>query len=170
MDDDDEAPAWVLQWEDRWNNESGAGWAISHDGNVLGQLSLRRVDLPSGAGEISYGALPRAREQGVVSKTLLGLSAPEFEIADFHRLELSHSVDNPASCAVDRRCCHLHEGTKRQQAPHLDGWHDMYLHAGLSRAANSRWPGSLCGETVGDSLSGHDWIYHSRSTHPTLVI
>lgn len=127
-----EARAWVLHWEGRWENESGAGWAISHRGEVVGQISLRRVDLSAGSGEISYWALPNARGHGFASKALSALTVWAFVTAGFHRLELSHSVDNPASGAVARKCGYRYEGTKRQQALHIDGWHDMHLHARLS--------------------------------------
>ncbi|MFJ2620162.1 GNAT family N-acetyltransferase [Glutamicibacter sp. NPDC087344] len=127
-----EAHAWVLHWEDRWKNESGAGWAITLHGEIVGQVSLRRIDLSAGSAEISYWILPSARGRGLAAKALLTLTAWAFETIGIHRLELSHSVDNPASCKVAQKCGYLHEGTKRKQALHVDGWHDMHLHARLS--------------------------------------
>lgn len=127
-----EARAWVRHWKDRWENESGAGWAITHRSEVVGQISFRRIDLPAGSGEISYWTLPSARGHGFASRALQALTAWAFTTAGFHRLELSHSVDNPVSCKVAHNCGYLHEGTKRKQAMHIDGWHDMHLHARLS--------------------------------------
>jgi RimJ/RimL family protein N-acetyltransferase len=48
-----------------------------------------------------------------------------------HRLELSHSTVNPASCRVAENAGYAMEGIKRGEALHADGWHDMHLHARL---------------------------------------
>lgn len=48
-----------------------------------------------------------------------------------HRLELAHSVRNPASCRVADKAGYRLEGTKRQEGRHADGWHDMHPHARL---------------------------------------
>jgi RimJ/RimL family protein N-acetyltransferase len=49
-----------------------------------------------------------------------------------HRIEVHHSTRNPASCRVAERAGYPLEGTKRSQALHTDGWHDMHLHARLA--------------------------------------
>lgn len=50
-----------------------------------------------------------------------------------HRVHLEHSVGNPASCRVAERAGFTLEGTQRSAALHLDGWHDMHLHARVAR-------------------------------------
>ena len=52
-----------------------------------------------------------------------------FETLGLHRIEVDHSVENPASCRVATRAGFRLEGTKRGDALHADGWHDMHLHA-----------------------------------------
>lgn len=128
----EEAKTWVLHWADRWNSESGAGWAVTREREVLGQISLRRVDLTNGSGELSYWVLPQGRGAGVAAKALNELSMWAFRTAGFHRLELAHSINNPASCRVAQKCGYFLEGIKRQQALHADGWHDMHSHARLA--------------------------------------
>jgi ribosomal-protein-alanine N-acetyltransferase len=49
----------------------------------------------------------------------------------FHRLELTHSLANAASCRVAHKVGYRLEGTLRQHGLHADGWHDMHLHARL---------------------------------------
>ncbi len=44
-------------------------------------------------------------------------------------MELDHSTLNHASCRVATKVGFVVEGTKRAQALHLDGWHDMHAHA-----------------------------------------
>jgi ribosomal-protein-alanine N-acetyltransferase len=39
---------------------------------------------------------------------------------------------NPVSCRVAENAGYRLEGTKRAEAMHADGWHDMHLHARLS--------------------------------------
>ena len=126
-----EALKWVEQWAVRWEAESGAGWAIERAGLLLGQISLRRIDLPSGSAELSYWVLPAARGAGVATQALRCLSTWALREAGFHRLELAHAVGNTASCKVAIQSGYALEGTKRRQALHLDGWHDMHLHAQL---------------------------------------
>lgn len=46
-----------------------------------------------------------------------------------HRIEVAHSTRNPTSCRVAEKAGYPWEGTKRSQALHSDGWHDMHLHA-----------------------------------------
>ncbi|WP_268243668.1 GNAT family N-acetyltransferase [Arthrobacter sp. AQ5-05] len=128
----DDAKEWVLHWTARWQDESGAGWAITRGGEAIGQISLRRIDLENGSGEFSYWILPEGRGANVAPLALSKLSAWAFGRAGFHTLELAHSVNNPASCRVAQKSGYPAEGVKRQQVHHADGWHDMHTHARLA--------------------------------------
>jgi ribosomal-protein-alanine N-acetyltransferase len=127
----DEAVAWIGQWPGRWRAESGAGWAIA-DEQVLGQISLRRIELTEGLAEISYWVLPAARGRHLAARALQLVSRWAFEVVGLHRIEVQHSTRNAASCRVAERAGFPVEGTKRSQALHADGWHDMHLHARLA--------------------------------------
>jgi RimJ/RimL family protein N-acetyltransferase len=127
-----EAGAWISTWPGRWNTETGAGWAVAGPGGVVGQISLRRVDLVEGLGELSYWVLPAARGQRVATRALGALTGWALGPLGLHRLELAHSTLNEASCRVARKAGYRLEGTKRQEALHADGWHDMHLHARLA--------------------------------------
>lgn len=126
----DEAHAWLTSWPQRWQAETGAGWAVTDTGGVLGQISLRRLHLDSGIAEVSYWVLPHARGNHVASRALTALTAWSFDIG-LHRLELNHSTANPASCAVARRAGYPSEGIARREGHHADGWHDTHRHARL---------------------------------------
>jgi RimJ/RimL family protein N-acetyltransferase len=129
-----EAAAWVAQWPGRWHSETGAGWAVADDAGsaVLGQISLRTIDLADGIAEISYWVLPAARGRNVAARALTVLGEWAFGVLGLHRIEVQHSTRNVASCRVAGRAGYPVEGTKRSQALHADGWHDMHLHARIA--------------------------------------
>ncbi|WP_239134206.1 GNAT family N-acetyltransferase [Rugosimonospora africana] len=137
---EDEARDWIAAWPLRWRGETGAGWAVLDvgldadvdAGPVAGQISLRRVNLGDGLAEVSYWVLPHARGRGVASRALSALTAWCFATLGLHRIEVYHSTANPASCRVAQRAGFAAEGTKRSEARHADGWHDMHLHARLA--------------------------------------
>jgi RimJ/RimL family protein N-acetyltransferase len=129
---EDEARAWVDSWHGRWAQESGGGWAIASASGLLGQISLRRLNLMDGLGEVSYWVSPAARGHRVATRALCALSVWVFDHLGLHRVELTHSTMNPASCRVAGNAGYKFEGTKRREALHRDGWHDMHLHARLA--------------------------------------
>jgi RimJ/RimL family protein N-acetyltransferase len=140
---DDEAERWIAHWPGRWRDETGAGWAVLDPGpievgqvdvglSVSGQFSLRRIDLAVGLAEVSYWVLPGARRRGVASRALSAVTAWSFGTLGLHRVEVAHSTANAASCRVAERAGFPAEGTKRGEALHADGWHDMHLHARLA--------------------------------------
>jgi RimJ/RimL family protein N-acetyltransferase len=128
----DEAREWITQWEPRWRSETDAGWAITEDDRVVGQIGLRHIDLAEGLAKISYWVLPEARGRRLAPRALAALTGWGFSELGLHRLELSHSTANTASCRVAEQCGYLLEGTRRGEARHADGWHDMHAHARLA--------------------------------------
>jgi RimJ/RimL family protein N-acetyltransferase len=128
---DDEARDWLAAWPGRWRGETGAGWAVLDTEGVVGQISLRRVDLVEGLADVSYWVLPGARGRRIAARALSAVTAWSFATLRLHRVELSHSTANVASCRVAQYADFAAEGTKRGEARHADGWHDMHLHARL---------------------------------------
>jgi [ribosomal protein S5]-alanine N-acetyltransferase len=128
---EDEARAWIDSWSGRWNRESGCGWAVAVGSRLLGQISLRRLSLPDGVAELSYWVASAARGRGLATRALRALSDWVFDQLCLHRVELNHSVANPASCRVAEKAGYALEGIKRREGLHVDGWHDMHLHARL---------------------------------------
>ncbi|MEU4425916.1 GNAT family N-acetyltransferase [Actinoplanes sp. NPDC024001] len=130
--DEAEAREWIARWPGRWNAETGAGWAVTADGSVAGQISLRRIDLEEGLAEVSYWVLPSARGRRIAPRALAALAEWSFGTLKLYRLELSHSMLNTASCRVAEVAGFPAEGTQRGAARHADGWHDMHGHARLA--------------------------------------
>ena len=130
--DDAEAKGWIRSRRDGWRNETRVDWAVTERDGVLGRIGLTRIDLAEGLGEVVYWVLPGARGHGVASRALCAMSDWAFDRMGFNRLELTHSTENLASCRVAHTALYGLEGTQRRRALHLDGWHDMHLHARLA--------------------------------------
>jgi RimJ/RimL family protein N-acetyltransferase len=120
-----EALDWIAAWPKRWHEESGCGWAAATPDNVLGQISLRTINLDEGTAEISYWVVPEARGRRVAPRALTALTTWSFDVLGLHRIEVSHSTQNPASCRVAEQAGYIAEGVKRSEALHADGWHCM---------------------------------------------
>ncbi|CAN5648160.1 GNAT family N-acetyltransferase [soil metagenome] len=133
LDSVDEAHAWIAGHRAGWEAETSANWAIVAPGSVrpVGRIALTTLDLPGARGEVSYWLIAAARGQGLVTRSLLALTTWSFGELGLERIELKHSVDNPASCRVAERAGFAAEGTMRRALFHDDGWHDMHLHARL---------------------------------------
>jgi RimJ/RimL family protein N-acetyltransferase len=128
---DQEAADWIDSWPARWRDEMDAAWAVLDGNTVVGQVGLRRVDLAEGLAAVSYWVVPVARGRRVAPRALRALTEWTFGTLGLHRLALSHSTANVASCRVAQRAGFAAEGTKRGEGRHADGWHDMHLHARL---------------------------------------
>ncbi|WP_249228162.1 GNAT family N-acetyltransferase [Kutzneria sp. CA-103260] len=126
---DDEASTWIANWPRRWSAETGAGWAVVDGDKMAGQISLRLIDLQDGRAEVSYWVLPHARGRRTASRALQALTEWSFGTLGLHRIEVLHSTANEPSCRVATAAGYGLEGTKRSEAKHADGWHDMHLHA-----------------------------------------
>jgi RimJ/RimL family protein N-acetyltransferase len=126
----DHVREWFELYRQAWAQETGASWAVTRaGGEVLGRIALGRMNLDDGVAGCAYWVLPAARGAGVASRALTAVSAWALGEAGFHRLHLSHSTRNNASCRVAVKSGFLLEGTKRSDAVHSDGRHDMHLHA-----------------------------------------
>nr|WP_184988355.1 GNAT family N-acetyltransferase [Sphaerisporangium rubeum] len=129
---EDQAARLIGVWQARWRLETGASWAVTEQGVVLGRVGLRTVDLALGIGEVAYWTLPAARRRGVTARAVSELARWALDDLGLHRLELRHSMANVASCRVAGRAGFTAEGVLRSALLHADGWHDMHIH-GLVR-------------------------------------
>jgi len=127
----------IAEWTDAWKSETGASWAITRtsDDFAIGQVGLRAVDVVGGEAEIWYWVAPESRGVGAASSALNALSEWLLDDLGLQRLELEHSIHNPASCHVASSAGYELEGTMKSALLHSDGWHDMHLHARISHVA-----------------------------------
>lgn len=131
-----EAGEWIDGWIKAWPEERHAYWAVADTATdaVVARVALHAVALADGGAEVAYWTMPFARGRGVITRAVTALADWCFDEVGLHRLELTHSVDNEASCRVAAKTGFAYEGTRRSSLLHEDGWHDMHLH-GLVRKA-----------------------------------
>ncbi|MEU7151322.1 GNAT family N-acetyltransferase [Streptomyces sp. NPDC045456] len=129
----------IARWHQRWHDEQAAIWAVAgtEDGPAVGLAGLADLDLGGGSAEFLYWLLPAGRGRGLAVSATVRISRWALEDLGLHRLRLTHSVANPASCRVAVRAGFRLEGTMRSALLHADGWHDEHLHA---RVAGDAWP------------------------------
>lgn len=128
----DEARKLIGAWKHGWRRHTAVSWAVVRPADrdrVLGQVGFRALYPVDGMAEVSYWVVPGQRQQGVASRATRALA--DWAVDDLHleRLELVHSTRNQASCRVAEAAGFEAEGTKRHLQKHVDGWHDMHLHA-----------------------------------------
>jgi RimJ/RimL family protein N-acetyltransferase len=143
MDSDGEARAWIAGWAKRWEDETDASWAIveDRDGQPVGQVGLRTVLLSDASAQLSYWVLPGARGTGIAGRAVRALTRWAFDSLGLNRLFLLHSTANLASCRVAGKASFGVEGTLRGSMLHVDGWHDVHMHARLR--TDTDWPPKL---------------------------
>ncbi|GII99710.1 RimJ/RimL family protein N-acetyltransferase [Sediminihabitans luteus] len=124
-----EARAWVVARGDLWTTESGAEWAVTAGGELVGRCGLNYLDLDAGVGTVAYWVAPAARRRGIATAALRAVVRWAFDEAGLQRLVLDHSTHNAASCTVAEGAGFACEGTERASVRHADGWHDMHRHA-----------------------------------------
>ncbi|GAB3254162.1 GNAT family N-acetyltransferase [Kineosporia babensis] len=128
LSDRAEATAWIETAGLRWAQEQGANWAVTEDGQLLGRIGFRMLDLAGGEAEVAYWVAPQARGRRVATRAL-GALIGWARSQGLHRLTLMHSTLNLASCKVAQHCGFRDEGTSLRSVLHEDGWHDMHHHA-----------------------------------------
>jgi RimJ/RimL family protein N-acetyltransferase len=141
-----EARVWVTSWAGRWAAETGAGWAVTRNDSVIARMGLRWISLEEGFAEAAYWTVPAARGRNVAARALRAVSSWMLTTGGLHRLELNHSVANAGSCRVASKAGYRYEGTRRRQALHRDGWHDMHLHALLAEDLSEKLSDHLPGK------------------------
>ncbi|WP_350204889.1 GNAT family protein [Streptomyces sp. 2P-4] len=121
----------IVQWGRRWRTEEAAVWAIAppRGERPVGLVGLGDVDLAGGSAEFVYWLLPEGRGHGVMAAAVARVSRWALDELGLHRLRITHSVRNEASCRVALQAGFPLEGTMRSALLHADGWHDEHLHA-----------------------------------------
>ncbi|MGW7414062.1 GNAT family N-acetyltransferase [Streptomyces sp. NPDC054863] len=135
----EEAERRIERWAERWRSEASAVFAIAEPGGgeVVGSAGVADIRLAQGLGEIVYRLLPAGRGRGTVVEAALRLTRWALDDLGLHRVRLTHSTANPASCRVAEKAGFTYEGTMRSALLHADGWHDEHLHA---RVQGDPWP------------------------------
>lgn len=126
-----------------WSSGTHASWGVFGTGRpedeVLGSISIHRIDVPQGRAEIGYWTSPSARGRGVATGAVRAVVGWGFEQLNLFRIALTHAVANEASCRVAGKVGFALEGVMRASFVYGDGRrHDEHLH-GLLRS-DPPWP------------------------------
>ncbi len=130
----EEAHEWISACQSGWAEESQASWALAdmESDELLGRVSIKVLDRGDGLAGVAYWMLPAARGRGLCTTAVKMVCRWAFEEVGFHRIEVDHSMRNEASCRVAMKSGFREEGIRRSTALHVDGWHDMHVHALLA--------------------------------------
>lgn len=116
-----------------WTTGDHASWALVDGTDLLGSISLHRIDREQEHGELGYWVAPAARGHGLA--VLAAEAVCRWAFADFglHRTQLFHAVENTASARVAEKAGFTCEGRLRQSHRYGDGLrHDELLWARLA--------------------------------------
>lgn len=124
----------VQRYAGAWSDGEGVAWAISSgSGDLVGSLRFALHDSGLGCGSVGYWLSPEVRGRGIATRALVLGTRFVLDRLGWHRIELSHAVENESSCAVARRAAYRAEGVLRDGMRYpVDGrWSDEHLHARL---------------------------------------
>jgi RimJ/RimL family protein N-acetyltransferase len=128
------AGSWCVRGSD-WSDGSHATFAIvDGDDRYVGNISLAGIDLEyQRSASVGYRVAPWRRNRGAAGHALAAITRWGFQGLGLERIELPHSVANPASCRVAGKCGYLLEGVQRLGFRDDFGkrW-DSHLHARLA--------------------------------------
>jgi RimJ/RimL family protein N-acetyltransferase len=128
----EQARDWIRSWAQQWAAGSGADWAVTDSDHIVGHVGFRKIDPREASAGISYWTLPAARGRRVAVRVAIAASGWMFAHAGLHRIHLTHSTLNEASCRVALAAGFAAEGVARSSGLHADGWHDMHVHARIA--------------------------------------
>lgn len=124
-----EAAEWIARRAD-WSAGDHVSLAVVDglSGELVGSVSLHRIDREQSDAEIGYWIAPAARGRGFGSGAVTALCRWAFLQLPIERIELCHAVENPASARVAEKAGFTREGRLRQSYRYGDGRkHDELL-------------------------------------------
>ena len=127
----EETRALLAVWEEESKRPDVYHWAITLQGEVIGDLALVAV-----RGENAHTGYCLSRKfwgKSIMSEAYAEVLRYLFEEVGFHRIESSHAVNNPASGRVMEKCGLRYEGTMRKAFRLLSTgeWEDIVYRAVL---------------------------------------
>jgi len=129
----------LVRWQEEYRRFDFYHWAIVYSGEVLGGISVVRLDELNQTAELGY-CLGRAYwGKGITTEAAKAVINYLFTEVNVHRLSAKHDVLNPASGGVMRHLCMRHEGTFKNYYVRRDGSVSDALNYAILR---DEWEGS----------------------------
>jgi RimJ/RimL family protein N-acetyltransferase len=118
-----------------WSDGGHASWAIADPGdpvNLLGSISLHKIDLDQRDCEIGFWVLPAHRGRGLAVAAVRAATQFAFTDLELRRVHMFHAAENEGSCRTAQATSFRLEGVHRESYRYGDGvWHDEHSHARL---------------------------------------
>ena len=108
----EETRALLAVWEEEAKNPDTYHWAIECEGELIGDIAL--VWMHGENAVAGYCLCKRFWGKGIMTEALSEVLRYCFEEVGFHRIEITHSTENPASGRVMEKCGLRFEGVKRK--------------------------------------------------------
>lgn len=90
-------------------------WVLVLDGQLIGTVGLFILNEKAGVGDLGYCLGRRWWRMGLMSEAVQAVIDFAFDTVGFNRIEAYHSLDNPGSGGVMRKCGMSCEGRMRQK-------------------------------------------------------
>ena len=121
----------LTQWIDRYEDGSYFNWAIQHkeSGDVIGNISVVRVDEAIDSAEIGYCLSRTYWGRGIMPEALRAVTAYLFDTAEINRVWAGHDVENPKSGRVMEKAGMKPEGILRAFGRNNRGICDMAVYS-----------------------------------------
>ena len=100
----EETRALLTLWEEEAKRPDTYHWAITMKGEVIGDIALVSVNEENERAVVGYCLSHRHWRKGIMPEALAEVLRYLFEEVGFHRIESSHSAENPASGRVMEKC------------------------------------------------------------------
>jgi ribosomal-protein-alanine N-acetyltransferase len=126
------ARAWLHGRAERWRDGRAGSWAVVVDGRIVGSIGLREINRMDGFAVAAYWTMPAERGRGIAVRALTRVATYAFDDLGLHRVELSHAVQNTASCRVAEKAGFRLEGAQRESTRLAEGYVDEHVHARLA--------------------------------------
>ena len=111
-----------------WSPGDHASWALVDGAELLGSISVHRIDRDQDDGEIGYWIAPAARGRGLAVTAAAAACRWGFAELGLDRIQLFHAVENVVSARVAEKAGFTCEGRLRRSHRYGDGLrHDELL-------------------------------------------
>lgn len=120
-------------WQAQYSNPLYFKWAITLDGQVIGDISVVRMYEEIADAEIGYVLSKKYWGKGIMSEALSAVIHYLFTQVGLNRIASRHDINNPASGRVMQKAGMQYEGTLRQSARNNQGIVDEAYYSILRR-------------------------------------
>lgn len=101
-------------WIKNYEKEDTYQWAIEFDNKLIGSIGCVDTSEKNESGEIGYCIGHDFWGKGIMTEAASAVIDFLFREVNFHRIEIFHATQNPASGKVAQHCGLAYEGTKRE--------------------------------------------------------